>query len=285
MTLGMALLKQCRPWHWTKNLLVWLPILLSHEYLIVSWTNAFLAFAGWCFMASAVYVFNDLIDLERDKHHPSKSRRPLAAGVISVETAKISFGVLMAAGLLVASSLGPAFLGMLLLYLFLNYLYSFSLKGLRFFDLFVLTSFYFLRITSGLLLISSPPTFWLISAAVLLFFGFSCFKRTFDLDQCRKGRGYKITDGKILKRWARHSWIILGLVVLSYALGPMGKVSYGRPWILSFSLIPLLITERRIQSILAKPVVGKEEFLELLLKDPVLIICIISVFSLVGLAL
>ena len=91
------MLRALRPYQWSKNALVFLPMLAAHDLTAIQ--AVILTFLSFCLTASAVYVINDLLDLEADRAHPRKSRRPFAAGDLNAAT-----GAAMAAGLLLAAA-------------------------------------------------------------------------------------------------------------------------------------------------------------------------------------
>jgi 4-hydroxybenzoate polyprenyltransferase len=171
-----ALWQLARPRQWTKNLVVFAGLLFSanllHLDLLFRTVQAFLVF---CLAASAVYVFNDLYDRESDRHHPVKSKRPLAAGSIPVETASL------AAALALALALGWAFwlardLGLAVTaYVLLNLAYTLGLKRVVILDVFVISSGFVLRAAGGALAIAVTISPWLLVVASLLslFLGFA----------------------------------------------------------------------------------------------------------------
>ncbi|MFT3929012.1 MAG: UbiA family prenyltransferase [Spongiibacteraceae bacterium] len=114
---------------WLKNLLVFLPLMGSHRWLDSSAiVDALLAFASFSLCASAVYVLNDLLDLESDRQHPRKKSRPFAAGTLSIPTGIIASATLFISAFCIATFLGQYFLMWLLVYAVLTTTYSFLLK-------------------------------------------------------------------------------------------------------------------------------------------------------------
>ncbi len=111
-------LRAVRPLQWVKNLLVILPLILSHQWM--RFGAAGVAFVAFCFCASAIYVVNDLLDLDADRRHPRKRRRPFAAGELSVQFGIFLSGSLLIAGFLFAMLLPLRFVALLAVYVALH---------------------------------------------------------------------------------------------------------------------------------------------------------------------
>lgn len=148
-------LKLIRMKHWLKNILVFFPIFFSINLLNLHlMLKVFLAFLVFSFSASIVYVLNDINDIEKDKLHPMKKKRPLAAGEISIKIAKIITGLLV---LITVSLLGIMYnynkdisvIIIPIIYIVLNILYSKGLKNLPIIDVVILVSGFILRVMYG----------------------------------------------------------------------------------------------------------------------------------------
>ena len=173
-----ALLKLLRVHHWIKNGLVVLPLFFSGK--LFSREGIFYGVCGFLlfsFLASAIYLFNDIQDLEKDRNHPEKRTRPLPAGIFSVRTAWILFfclAVLAIAGDLVLSGNPRTFL-ILLTYLVINLVYSKGLKNVPVIDFSILAAGFVLRILYGGALSDIPISHWLflcvLSAALFMAIG------------------------------------------------------------------------------------------------------------------
>lgn len=151
----IALLKTMRPRQWAKNAFVFVPILFDGKLThIPSLTKTILAFVLLCFMSSAVYIMNDLIDIDTDREHPAKRNRPLPSGQLGITTARTA-AVLLAVGSLVAGFLLSARFGVVLLaYLALQIAYTFWLKHVVLVDVSVVTVGFILRIAAGVTIIN-----------------------------------------------------------------------------------------------------------------------------------
>src|SRR6185312_11070265 len=164
-----AIVKSARPHQWVKNVFVVAPAVFAQR---LSDPRADLrtaaAFAIFCFLSSAVYYANDLVDREKDRQHPTKRRRPIASGALSVGAAR-GIAVTFAAGALAgAFALSPMFGLVGLSYLALNAVYSLVLKRIAFVDVGCLSLFYLLRVFGGAVAIPVPPSAWLLACTLLL---------------------------------------------------------------------------------------------------------------------
>lgn len=165
-----------RPQQWIKNLFLFAALIFSGHLKNIS--DAILTIQGFILFsiaASSIYIFNDIADIEQDKLHPTKSLRAIPSGKLSVQTATI-VGIM----LFVFSVIGAFFLNMkfgvaLVLYLFVNILYSYKLKHIVIIDVMTISAGFVLRVVAGAFLIGVPTSEWLLICTVLLslFLGFS----------------------------------------------------------------------------------------------------------------
>ena len=183
MTLPRALLVSLRPHQWTKNLLVVPAALVFSKHLFEA--DAVLrvgvALAVFCTLSGAVYLVNDLADLERDRLHPRKRLRPLASGALPVPVARAAAIVLLVAGLGVALLLGPGFFAASLAYVALNLAYSLSLKNIVILDVLAVSLGFVLRAVAGALAIDVHFSSWLLVCTILLALFLSLAKRRHEL--------------------------------------------------------------------------------------------------------
>jgi 4-hydroxybenzoate polyprenyltransferase len=171
-----AWLKLLRPHQWVKSGFVFVGLLFGHAWqnpAIV--TGAVLAAIAFSLAASAVYVGNDLVDRERDRQHPKKCRRPLAAGTISLPAA-VSAGIAcLFAALFIGWLAGPMVFAIIGAYLLLNVGYTLGLKHVVLLDVFIISAGFMLRILAGTLGIGIVPSHWLLLCGLMvtLFLGFA----------------------------------------------------------------------------------------------------------------
>lgn len=165
-----------RPQQWIKNLFLFAALVFSgHLFNPGDVLHIVLGFFAFSFVASGVYLFNDIADLEQDRLHPAKSRRPLPSGLLSTRTAFLAACILTVVGLVGSYLLGTDFGIILAIYLGLNILYSLHLKNIVILDVMTIATGFVLRVLGGAALISVPTSEWLIICTVLLalFLGFS----------------------------------------------------------------------------------------------------------------
>ncbi len=196
-----AWFKLLRPHQWSKNALLFVPLLLSGDALL--WSKwGLLLIAALCFslMASAGYVINDLLDLAADRVHPTKRNRPFAAGVLPIQHGlPIFVSLVLSSSILALSCLPLSFVGILWLYLALTLSYSFYLKRRLVLDVIVLAGLYTHRLFAGGLAIGVATTSWLLAFSLFLFISLAFLKRYIELAQLQanalvKNRGYQADD-------------------------------------------------------------------------------------------
>jgi 4-hydroxybenzoate polyprenyltransferase len=172
----MEHLRLLRPHQWIKNGFVFIGLLFGH-----GWSDpdkvalAVSAFAGFCLVSSAIYVFNDLIDREQDRLHPDKCRRPLASGTVGVPAALALLTLCAATGLGIAFAQGPVQAVIFGAYLLINTAYTLGLKRVVILDVFIIAAGFMLRILAGTSGIDIEPSHWLLLCGLLLtlFLGFA----------------------------------------------------------------------------------------------------------------
>ena len=176
------LLLAIRPRQWVKNLSVGAPLLFAKSLLERDLALRAAAAVGvFCVISSAVYLWNDLVDVEKDRAHPTKRNRPIAAGTLGMQAARAAAASLAALGLALALLVDPGFAGAGLLYLLLNVAYSLVLKRIPYVDVLVIASGFLLRVWAGAMATDVHPSPWLLLCTGLLasFLGFG--KRAHEL--------------------------------------------------------------------------------------------------------
>jgi len=176
-----AWIKLLRVHQWAKNALVFVSLLTAQRFDAISLAQAAGALLAFSFAASAVYILNDLVDLDSDRKHPSKKRRPLAAGTVPILAAiPVAFAIVLAA-FAVAMIISPAFAAVLCVYLALTTAYTFVLKRKMLVDVIVLASLYTLRVIGGAVAISVPVSEWLLVFSMFIFTSLALIKRYIEL--------------------------------------------------------------------------------------------------------
>lgn len=245
---ALTLLRALRAYQWAKNLLVFVPLVTAHKVFAPgALTAAVLAFVAFSLVASAVYVANDLADLEDDRRHATKRARMLAAGHMGIGTALLLVPALLVAAATAALLLPPAFGGWLLLYVGLNLVYSLGVKRVVVLDVLLLAMLYTLRILAGASAVGVPVSQWLLAFSLFAFFSLALAKRYVEVrnsaarDQDRiHGRGYRAHDGPFLAMLGTASGLLSVLVFSLYVTSREVVALYAHPALLWFA-VPLLL--------------------------------------------
>jgi 4-hydroxybenzoate polyprenyltransferase len=175
-------LRSLRPQQWIKNLFVFAALIFSQNItdLALLWRTLF-TFAVFCILSGALYVFNDMRDLEEDRLHPEKSKRPIASGRIKKSSAVIIFLFLSVLALLGASAMNTGVLIVALLYFILQIAYSTVLKHVVILDVFIIAAGFFIRVVAGGLAIEVDLSPWLLICTILLALFLAMSKRRHEL--------------------------------------------------------------------------------------------------------
>jgi 4-hydroxybenzoate polyprenyltransferase len=242
------LLKQFRLHQWSKNVLVFLPLLLAHRFTdLEGWLRVLLAFAAMGLVASASYVVNDLSDLPDDRRHVTKRHRPLAAGTLSSVAAFTSVPLMLSAGFVLAWAASPAAALVLGAYLALTLAYSFRLKRVPLLDTAVIGLLFTLRIVLGAAAVGTPPSPWLLAFSVLLFFSLAMAKRQSELAKAARvrgvdkvpGRGYQVGDSVLTLVYGIASGVASSVISMLYITNGVATELYSNPdWLWA---VPLLL--------------------------------------------
>jgi len=234
--------------HWSKNLLVFVPLVLAHALksgLIVRTLWAAVAFS---FAASSVYFFNDVLDLHSDRLHAWKSKRPLAAGEMSIPFALGTGVILFALALIIGSvTSGIMCAALLLLYVASSLAYSVKFKQVPVLDVLLLASFYVQRVILGAAVGHIEASNWLLAFCLFFFFSMALAKRYSELlqnvhlvAQGKSGRGYLPEDSGFVRELGLSSGLVSVLVVALYVHGAEATQLYPRASYL-WALVPLLL--------------------------------------------
>ncbi|GAF57655.1 UbiA prenyltransferase [Psychrobacter sp. JCM 18902] len=174
----LNLIKLVRPRHWIKNIFIFAPLLFAGKLLnISSIYHAIVASAAFCVAASAVYVLNDLSDIEKDRKHPIKFQsRPLASGLVKPREAillLISLYIILFFFWLYI----PSVIYVILIYLLLNWAYTFKLKNEPVLEIFIVAFGFVLRVYTGALAISVPVSNWMFITTLSISLYLASIKR------------------------------------------------------------------------------------------------------------
>jgi 4-hydroxybenzoate polyprenyltransferase/phosphoserine phosphatase len=243
-----ALLRALRPHQWAKNALLFVPLLAAHragDLVLIG--SACVAFVAFSLCASAVYVLNDMLDLEADRAHARKSKRPFASGDLPLAAGFGLIPALLAGAVLAAIPLPGQFQLTLAGYALLTSAYSLGLKGMVLIDALALAGLYTLRVIAGAAAVSVPLSFWLLLFSLFLFLSLALVKRYAELDALRRrqqleaaGRGYHVEDLPMLEALGISAGYLSVLVLALYINSPATVPLYRHPqaiWPLCFLLL------------------------------------------------
>jgi 4-hydroxybenzoate polyprenyltransferase/phosphoserine phosphatase len=243
-----VLLKAMRVHQWAKNVLVFLPFLpLVGVLEIDAWLLGLAAFVAFGLCASSAYLLNDLFDLEADRVHARKSKRPIAAGDISLSTAIfLAIGLLATAFVIAGLLLPPLFFLVLGLYWALTMAYSLDLKKRINVDVIVLACLYTTRVLAGAAVLAVQPSFWMLAFSVFLFLSLAAAKRATELGALERsggdsaaGRGYQTRDIPVLLAQGAASGQLAVLVFALYLNTVLANQFRHPEWL--WAVCPLLL--------------------------------------------
>jgi len=238
-----------RPHQWLKNVLLFVPLLTSHEYFHDHPDFAVLiAFISMSLCASSVYILNDLLDLEEDRQHHSKQNRPFAAGAASIAGGIVTAVGLLASAFFLAAWVGRGFTLWLGIYYALTLTYSLYLKRVKIFDIVLLACLYSVRIVAGAEAIRVEPSFWLLTFSMFFFLSLSMVKRYADLvalnlegvSSLIPGRQYHTEDASLIWRLGVGCGLLSVLVLGFYIASDDVPEVYARAGLLWLT-VPLVL--------------------------------------------
>jgi 4-hydroxybenzoate polyprenyltransferase len=239
-----AILKAIRPHQWLKNLLVFIPVFAAHQIAnTTALISAIYAFIALSLIASAVYLLNDLCDLDADRIHPEKKQRPLASGDLSIWVALILIPLMLGAGFGV-SLLVPTMLPIVLIYFALTTLYSLYFKHVIAIDICALSILYTLRVLAGAFACQIEPSIWLLAFSFFTFFALATGKRFSELvllgNSITNHRAYTPAHGNTLLALGAGASMISAFLPALYSQDPQVDI-YSNPEFFLF-LMPLIGT-------------------------------------------
>jgi 4-hydroxybenzoate polyprenyltransferase len=242
-----TLVKAIRMHQWAKNVLIVLPLLLSHAISPGAIGAAVAAFFCFSFIASANYLINDMLDIESDRRHPSKRMRPFAAGDLSIAGGAGLALVLLLSAVALLPLLPKAFALWLSFYIVVTMTYSFYLKRVAVVDVLLLSGLYTLRLLAGGAATGTQISQWLAGFSTFLFLSLAMVKRFSEIETLREGgakathgRGYLVADLEQIRSFGTASAYAAVVVFMLYIARPDVTQLYrhaGRLWL----VVPLLI--------------------------------------------
>jgi len=243
-----GLVRALRPHQWLKNLLVFVPLLTAFLFRDgTAWLGAMGAFAAFSLVASGTYIVNDLLDLEADRAHPRKRKRPFAAGQVMPQAGLAMAFSLVGAGFVIGAWLPPSFLAVLAGYLALTLAYSLVLKTYVLLDALALAALYTLRVIGGAAALTVQVSVWLLAFSVFIFFSLALVKRCAELHVMREqdreksgGRDYRVADLPMLQSVGIASSLASIVVFTLYLGAPENAGRFSSPH-LAWVVAPFLL--------------------------------------------
>lgn len=234
--IALPLIAACRPRQWPKNLLVYASALFSFRADPQIWLNSSIALVSFCLISSSIYLVNDVLDVEADRSHPSKCRRPIASGALSIPFALAAAVLLFCASLALAASISHGLAGVILAYALIQLAYCLQLKRQPLLDIFCIASGFLLRALAGLVASGLGASPWFLLTIGLLALFLAVEKRKAEL-RISLERG--VVTRHVLMRYSlpllqRLESLVASSAFMAYALWSAGPTLKGAPtsWML-----------------------------------------------------
>lgn len=282
-----AWLKLIRVHQYAKNLLVFIPLLAGHAFELNAIIEVGIAFLAFSLCASAGYVLNDLIDLDDDRRHRTKSNRPLASGAIPLRQARLAVPLLLSGSLLVAAAVSLPFLGTLAGYFALTAAYSLVIKRKTIADVVALAFLYTLRVIGGAVAAEVVVSHWLLAFSLCFFMSLALMKRFVELagraDAAASrstSRGYQTGDMAMVGALAAAAGFNAVTVLALYITTDTVSQHYSRPEVL-WLICPVLMYWVARAMLLAQRRAMHDDPVVFALKDRVSLFSILIVVALV----
>ena len=235
-----------RPRQWIKNVLLVLPVIAAHSIDPLSLLLVALGIVSYSAAASAIYIVNDLTDLDADRLHPTKSKRVFAVGRVPIRVGMLASAALGLFSLLVAALLGWKMLAVIVVYILTTLAYSMRLKRARWVDVTTLGVLYTLRVVAGAAATQVPASGWLIAFIFPLFLTLACVKRLTELARATTdgpipGRKYQKSDrGDLLNMSILGATASAG-VFIAYSYSGTAAILYDSVWMLRLVVVSLVL--------------------------------------------
>jgi 4-hydroxybenzoate polyprenyltransferase len=217
-----ALIKAMRPRQWTKNGFVFFGLIFDKQlFLVEPFLRTLAGFFLFCLISSAVYLFNDIADVEADRNHPEKKFRPIASGQLPVGVASGTAFILTVVSLALGYLLSPMFALILTAYLITNLLYSRWLKHVAILDVLIISSGFVFRVAAGVALITVErfsPWLYMITILFSLYIGLGKRRAELNLLAQAASSHRKVFDGYTIPLLDQYITIVSGMTVVAYSL-------------------------------------------------------------------
>ena len=244
-----ALIKGIRVHQWLKNALIFVPLIVAHQFADpVKWLQAGAAFIAFSLCASSVYVLNDLLDLDADRRHASKRTRPFASGALQIHHGVALTAVLLLASIVLSLTMLPIdFAATLAVYYAITVFYSFWAKGRVALDVLLLAGLYTMRLIAGGAATDIALSLWLLAFSMFVFLSLAFVKRYAEMlttlkrgEKSASGRGYTVDDMPLIQSMGSSAGFIAVMILALYINHPDLIQTYRHPKIL-WAMCPLLL--------------------------------------------
>lgn len=232
---------------WLKNVLVFVPLLTSFSFSLNDVAKVVAAFISFSIIASATYILNDAWDIDNDRSHPRKRKRPFASAELPLARGLSLSVIWLILGITLATLISTNFLLSILIYLVLTTSYSLVFKKYVLLDVFMLANLYTLRIFAGATAIDVDLSQWLLAFSIFLFLSLAILKRCAELKliQCSngsipRGRNYKIEDLVALLPLGISASFAASVIFGLFLTDPRTVKNYSTPqllWVVEIGLV------------------------------------------------
>jgi 4-hydroxybenzoate polyprenyltransferase len=217
-----ALIKSMRLKQWPKNALLFVALVFDRQLTNpTAFLHTLAGFFLFCLISSAVYIINDVMDIDADRNHPTKRLRPIASGKLPLSVARLAVGVIILIVLPLAYLLSPWFAVIVLVYFLLNLAYSLWIKHIPILDVFALASFYVLRVAAGVVLIEVTrfsPWLYVFTTFLSLFLGIGKRRAEMTLLAEEANTHRRVLEGYSLPLLDQMIMIVVTVTIVTYSL-------------------------------------------------------------------
>ncbi|MGR3661933.1 MAG: UbiA family prenyltransferase [Paracoccaceae bacterium] len=238
------LVRALRPHQWVKNVLLLLPMLAAHEFNLSTLFLVLVGMVAFSAAASTIYIVNDLLDLEVDRLHATKFKRPFASGAVPIRIGMMASVVSGGIALGLGAFLGGAFLWVIVGYMMLSLAYSLKLKRMRWIDIATLASLYTIRVVAGAAAGQVAVSGFMLVFIFPVFIALGCVKRMTELtlatnDDPLPGRGYGRKDKGDLLNMSIIGVVGALIIFFLYTLSDQAQALYPARWLLWVAMVPI----------------------------------------------
>ncbi len=241
-----ALVKALRPHQWVKNVLLLLGMIAAHRFDLATLVPILWGIVAFSAAASSIYIVNDLLDLEADRLHPTKCRRPFASGDVPIPVGMAASAGLGVLALGIGAAINLGFFGVVVLYMVTSLAYSLKLKRMRWIDISALAALYTIRVIAGAAAARVDVSIYMLIFIFPIFITLGCVKRLTELtlatsDERLPGRGYGRPDRGDLLNVAILGTFWSLVIFFLYSLSDQGRALYPTTWILWVAMVPMAL--------------------------------------------